>query len=341
MTIEIDVGVEVLPAPVLMGATAEIMRVIAQIGNRGERRNQIQELGGLDAIVEFRIGRPQRADALDDARELELEQPLGGQRLDAATGAVTGIIPGLRATEIVGLAGGAFAAELPTPLRVVSGSQLRLDVGLYDRADGHVVGWSDGAVRVVATRGRAPVVYPGEALELVVFADTAATASFTVGAATWPIGPVVGVPESDARSLAVAVMLAPGEGGATPAIARAEVRDEQGRLLLGTPVTWSVPSGSLALTVDRGLPGPEWVAIADACVPPEARGGPRTATIRAEGGGLVGQLGLRWSGVAGAEDPEFVPAERCAEAAGCGCHSRAGGGWGGLLLLLGLRRRRR
>lgn len=237
--------------------------------------------------------------------------------------------------------GGTFAAELSTPLRVVAGSQLRLDVGLYDRADGHVVGWSDGAVQVVATRGRAPVVYPGEALELVVFADTAAKASFTVGAATWPIGPVVGVPESDARSLAVAVMLAPGEGGATPAIARAEVRDEQGRLLLGMPVTWSVSAGSLALTVDRGLPGPEWVAIADACVPPEARGGPRTATIRAEAGGLAGQLGLRWSGVAGAEDPEFVPAERCAEAAGCGCHSRAGGGWGGLLLLLGLRRRRR
>lgn len=257
------------------------------------------------------------------AEETAAELVLWPERAFAAAGSLT--------------LGAPPVAELPAPLRVIAGSQLRLDVRLYTPADGHVVAWSDGEVALQTTAGRAPVVYPGERLELVSFPETAAAASFRVGEFTWPIGQVVGVPEDAARSLELAVALLREQDGATPAIVRAQVRDAQGRILLGMPVTWSVESGELALAVDTSLPGPDYVKIEDHCLPPEARGGPRTAEIRAEAGELTGHLLLRWPGVAGAADPTWTPGERCPEA-GCGCRSQPGGA--AALLLLLLRRRR-
>lgn len=232
---------------------------------------------------------------------------------------------------------GAFVSGTAAPLRVIAGSQVRLDVRLAV-PDGGAVGWSDGEVAVARASGRAPVVYSGDALELVTFAGGVADASFRVGDSTWPMGQVIGVPESEARSLELGVMFVPGEGGTTPAVGRARVRDADGRELLGAPVTWSI-EGSLALAVDAQLPGPEWISIADACLPPEARGGPRSAELRAEVGDLAATLELRWDGVVGDPDPKWEKAEHCGDD-GCGCRSHGGGfGWCGVLALL--RRRRR
>lgn len=66
MAIEINMRIEVLAFAVLMGATTKIMRVIEQIRNTGDTRDQTQEIGGLDQIVKSGVGRTQPADLFDD-----------------------------------------------------------------------------------------------------------------------------------------------------------------------------------------------------------------------------------------------------------------------------------
>lgn len=238
--------------------------------------------------------------------------------------------------------GAGFSAALGDPVRVVAGGQVRLPVRLFTRADDHVVAWADGRVDVTATGGRAPVVYPGDALELVAFPGSEAAATFTAGGVTWPIGQVVGVPASDARALELAVAFAPVEGGVSPSVARARVTDAAGATLLGLPVTWSVTGKELALVVDTNLPGPDYINISDVCTPPEQRGGPRHAELSATHGELSASVVLHWTGVAGPPDPKWAPPDSCPDAGGCGCRTQRGGPWAlALLGLLALRRRGR
>ena len=113
----------------------------------------------------------------------------------------------LAATDEYAVVGAGLQGEdtpLPAPLRVVEGSQVRLMVRLFTPGDGHVVAWTDGVVEVTRTGGRAPVAYPGAALELVTFAGSTAAATFAAGGSTWPLRQVNGVAAGEARSLELA-----------------------------------------------------------------------------------------------------------------------------------------
>lgn len=229
-------------------------------------------------------------------------------------------------------------APLPSPLPVVEGSQVALPVRVYTQGDEHVVGWREGAVTLTRDEGRAPVAYPGSRLELVTFAGATATARFAANGGTWPLGQVRGVAADAVESLAIAAVQAEGEA---PLLARAVARDAAGEALFGLPVTWEVRSGELALAVDPDLPGQDYVWLADSCLPPERRGGPRSAVVAASHGGLSASLELTWEGVKEEPDPTWSRPSGCPEEEGCGCRSSEGE-WLGLGLLgLLLRRRRR
>lgn len=280
--------------------------------------------------VEWRAGAPcDDADAPVDRAVLEVVDP-------AAVEAAPRLWPD-EVAEVAGArtAGAGLAAAPGSPLRVVAEARVRLPVRLTTA--GHVVGWSDGAVTLTPAEGRAPVAYPGGALELVAFADTVAAASFAAGGRTWPLGQVVGVAAGAAAEIELGAAYAAAELGGHPTLARAWVRDADGEPLLGLPVTWTLRAGEVALAADAALPGQDYVRIADTCLPPERRGGPRRATIAAAHGGVSARLELAWDGVAGAPDPAFVPDDRCP--GGCGC--RGGGGTAGLVLPWLRRRRRR
>lgn len=223
-----------------------------------------------------------------------------------------------------------------SPLRVVAESRVALPVRLYTRADGRTVGWDAGEVRVTGVKGRAPVVYPGDRLAAVMFAGGAAEASVVTAGGTWSLGQVEGVAEGAATSIEVSAVSMADEG---PMFARAVVRDANDAVLVGLPVTWSVEEGQLALAVDAELPGQDYVRLGDECVAPELRGGPRSAVIAARHGGLSGSLELRWEGVAGEKDPEWVAHDGCPEAGGCGCRSETASGLPALVVLLWRRRR--
>ncbi len=262
------------------------------------------------------------------ADEVAAEPVLWPDRSLAASDEYTVVGAGLQGEE-----------PLPTPLRVVEGSQVRLMVRLFTPDDGHVVAWTDGAVAVVRATGRAPVAYPGPALELVTFAGSTAAATFAAGGGTWPLGQVNGVAASEARSLELAAAVTV---GGEPALARAVVRDADGGLLFGLPVTWRVTAGELALGVDPELPGQDYVLLADECLPPERRGGPRSAVLEARHGELAASLELAWEGAAGEPDPAWERGSSCPEGQGCGCRSQdARAGLLGLLGLLLVARRRR
>ena len=62
VAIEVNVGVQILPRSVLVGAAAEVMRIVEQIRYPGDRRDQVQKAAALDLLVEFGKGRPQFAD---------------------------------------------------------------------------------------------------------------------------------------------------------------------------------------------------------------------------------------------------------------------------------------
>lgn len=231
--------------------------------------------------------------------------------------------------------GAAWSTATDAPIRVIEGSQVKIDVELR-APDGGAVLYRGGEVRWSTVSGRAPVTYPSAALELVTFADTVAEASFQLGDVSWPLGQVVGVPASAARSLELAAAFEPGLG---TGLVRALARDAEGAPVVGLPVTWSRVRGDLA--VEPTAPNQDHAWLEDGCVAPEERGGPRSLEVRAERGGLSAAVSLRWEGVADEPDPAWTPSERCDDAgAGCGC---AGGGQGGLALLavLLLRRRRR
>jgi hypothetical protein len=241
----------------------------------------------------------------------------------------------------VRVVGAGFDAELAAPLRVVEESRVRLAVRLFARGDGGTVAWDAGEVTLTRDEGRAPVAYPGQLLEAVMFADSAATAMFNNGAGeTWSLGQVVGVRAGEATSLKIAAGVQEFGEGESPALARAVVRGADGEMLLGLPVTWSVRDGALGLDPGEDLPGQYYVYLADACVAPERRGGARSAVIVAEYGELAASLELRWDGVAEPADPTWTPDDTCSQRSGCaGCRAEGGGSWGALVLLvLGWRR---
>lgn len=235
---------------------------------------------------------------------------------------------------------GPWQPDPPAPRRVVAGAQVSFFVDLYEAATDLSVLRDRGDVAWTTDAGRDPVAYPGAAVELVAFAGTAATPRLDLDDRTWPLEPVLGVDSAEATALELATAALDG----APVLARAIARDGAGRPLHGAPVTWSVDDHALALHPRAA--NPDVLDLSDECRAPEARGGPREATLRARWRGLEATRTLRWTGEADPADPNWQPHDSCTDGGGgCGgCGVDPGGdllALAALLLLLPRRRRAR
>lgn len=253
--------------------------------------------------------------------------------------------------------GAPWPGLMPREFKVVAGEQVELIVELFEPGSGHPVARQaePAAVTWTTTRGRPAVTYPAESLRLVSFAGTESAAAFEFAGHTWPIGQLTGVPAESVVSLELAgALIVSGDPDApllgrtsTPLGARAIARDAAGDLVIGLPMAWSADVGNVAHVPE--LTRHEHLVVADDCVAPEQREGPRALVLRGSSQGLSATLRFDWTGTREATvfTPEpgadWAPSPNCLEpTGGCGCRSADPGGASLLLLgLLGLRRRRR
>ncbi len=267
-------------------------------------------------------------------------------------------------------------------LRVLAGQHLRIFVLLWDEEHQQIVAWrgAEGDVEVLESQGgyqadRDPYLGLSSSegwidLEL----ESGARLDLGVQIRGQRFGGLLveGVDGGDLASLELVVdyddfAFEEEDGtvfeGDAPSIARAVVRDSEGRQVFGVPVDWRVSGGRLSVEPGASgqqgwLQGGDYARIGDACTHPRRLGGERRATLHASYGDLKGDLQMEWSWPEGlfdalyADDPEgmreyyreWEPDERCTGVGCTGCSSRAGGAgvWGWLGLLgLGLARRRR
>jgi len=259
---------------------------------------------------------------------------------------------------IVTTLGAAWPELLPRDLKIVAGEQVQLEVGLFERATGHnVAHQAEPAAEVtwISTSGRPAIAYPSERVDLLTFAGSRSTGSFRFADHTWPLGQVTGVAAESVTSLELAGALFHPEDPNAPLLgrtawplgARAVARDDAGDLVVGLPVAWTVEAGDIAYWANES--SHEWLVLADDCVAPEERAGPRELVLRGHGGGLSASLRFAWAGTsdttflntaeAGAD---WAPPATCLSPAGCDCRSADLGGASLLLLgLLALARRRK
>lgn len=250
----------------------------------------------------------------------------------------------------VSFAGAPWLDEVKWPLQAVVGSQVStLAVRLRELASDHGVAWERdaGGVEWTTTRGRAPITYPDHGLRFVTFEGTEAEASLRVADQTWSIGQVVSVAPDAVASLEIAGVFYHEEDPDAPVVSRRTypmfvrviARDAAGAPVEGVPIRWSIDRGELA--VMPNVTG-EFAELADECLSPEGRGGPREVVLRASHGDVSAALTLRWTAPEQERDDEWTPSPYCLDPEGCGC--RAADPSAAALLVLGLlalRRRRR
>ncbi|MFY0540252.1 hypothetical protein [Nannocystis pusilla] len=105
-----------------------------------------------------------------------------------------------------------------------------------------------------------------------------------------PVVEVVATPVEQAASLEIVAAFAH-----EPLGARAIVRDGEGRVIVGAPVTWSLVEGELALATVNEFTPPEYTMIGDDCVPPPTAPESRRAVLRAQLGELSDELEIEWT----------------------------------------------
>lgn len=265
----------------------------------------------------------------------------------------------MRENPLVTAFGGEWLDRLPREFKVVAGEQVAIGVALFEPGTNHIVARQSEpapAVTWTTTRGRAPVTYPSQHLELVTFAGSESEASFEFAGHRWPLARVTGVPADAVTSLELAGAFYFMEDDDAPLIgrtsvpfaARAVARDDAGDLVVGLPIAWSAEAGNIAYWPE--LTPPDALVLADDCVAPEDRDGARELLLRARHGGVSASLEFTWAGTSELTPFNFVepgsswaPPATCLAPAGCGC--RSGEPAGGAALLLGLlllgRRRRK
>jgi hypothetical protein len=187
------------------------------------------------------------------------------------------------------------------PFRIVEGGRYML-IPRLEGADGGPVGWSKTNVSASLdsggqAQGALARFRPGGRIEVVATDGLDATVLLDFDDAEIPVADVIDVDRTDARSLQVVVAYwtDPAGMGSTPIAARAVVRDGDGNLIYGAPVRWSLNAGRLSLhdAVTSGLPGPDYLRIADACEP--QRIGDGHAVLVARYNGLVATQTVDWT----------------------------------------------
>jgi hypothetical protein len=213
-------------------------------------------------------------------------------------------------------------------------------------------------------------VAPGGIVEVRYHPDDAPiTLGASIDGYDWPLVDVAPADPTGAASVEVVVAYSGFDG--TPAGARAVVRDGRGGLIFGAPVQWWLDDGQLAL--DRTsfpLPGDDYVAVLDQCVPPTENQGPRHAVLRASLGALTDTASVDWvanpdptepfapnpscvtgtgppppppdpTGTTSAGDPSGDPVVVGVVGGRCGCGSAPGAGLGAVAAAALVARRRR
>jgi MYXO-CTERM domain-containing protein len=262
-----------------------------------------------------------------------------------------------RENPLVTTLGAPWRGLLPQELKVVAGEQVELAVGLFEGDTGRAVArQSDLPFEVswTTTRGRPAIAYPSDHVDLTTFAGSESTGSLRLAGHTWPLGQVLGVPAASVTTLELSGALLHREDPAAPLLgrltwplgARAVGRDDAGDVVFGLPIAWSVEAGNIAYwpeetRLDR-------IVLADDCIPPEERAGPRELVLRGSNGDLSATLEFAWTGthetsILNIADPDsdWAPPATCLAPAGCSCRSADPSGAALLLGLLGFIRRRR
>ena len=197
-------------------------------------------------------------------------------------------------------------------LVVLGGAPVRLFVQLWDPTHEQSVAWrpGEGELTVVEADGYytehfdlSDGIYPnGGWIGLELSAGRTAELGFEIRGQTFGGALIEAVPASRLASLeVVAVYDEPWTdlGGTVPTAARAIVRDDQGRQVLGVPATWSVSRGRLAVEPggkareDRYV-GADYASVSDACTHLRWLEGRRSAVLRASYGDLNDDLKMEW-----------------------------------------------
>ncbi|MCY1012668.1 DUF4185 domain-containing protein [Nannocystis pusilla] len=263
----------------------------------------------------------------------------------------------MRDNPVVTVLGAEWLDRLPREFKVVAGEQVAIGVALFEPGTHHIVARQSEpapAVTWTTTRGRAPVTYPSQQLELVTFAGSEAEATFELAGHRWPLARVTGVSADAVTSLELAGAFYFMEDDDAPLIGRTSVpfaartvaRDDEGDLVVGLPIAWSAEAGNMAYWPE--LTPPDTLVLADDCIAPEDRDGARKLLLRARHGDLSASLEFTWAGTRELSpfnfvepDSSWAPPDTCLAPAGCGCRSGEPGGAALLLGLLLLGRRRR
>jgi uncharacterized protein (TIGR03382 family) len=247
------------------------------------------------------------------------------------------------------IAGGTVACEHPADWKLSGTEPFRFVAGgggvaypVLRGADGRRVAWSPSTLPYVAIGGSEAVL-----------PDTAASialplpvdeADVVVRAADGDIavGHVQTVPGTAAASLEIVVAYGLADDGtSTPAAARAIVRDADGSLLFGAPVSWA--SDDLAWSGDVF----DYVGFDGTCTPPSAEVGEQHATLTATFGDLTDTIDVVWTPrTTPGDDSAWTPPPACSDGpdtdeelpspGGCGGCTSAGGPGSALLIGLAL-----
>jgi hypothetical protein len=125
--------------------------------------------------------------------------------------------------------------------------------------------------------------------------------------ASWPLGTVVGVAESELVSLElVGLHFAEslGDVALSPMGARAILRTLEGEPVIGAPVAWVLTEGQMALSDFAYRPSQDYLQLSDNCELPSLHVGDHTATLEATLNDLSGSVAFDWS-----YNPDELPDE--------------------------------
>jgi len=216
------------------------------------------------------------------------------------------------------------------PFRVVAGQPVSFYARLRDRGAGETVAWrsTDGSLSAATLAGDFhkldDIGDPGW-IGLQLDEGAAVDLTLAVGDHEWTAGQLEAVSGDSVTSLEiVAGYLVYDEGKKLPYGARAVLRDAGGNLVYGAPVQWKVVEGALAVYAGSygdeppALPGLDYAAFADECVPPSERDGTRSVSLEASYGELSDRVELTWDAPAVEDDQDWEPSEMC-QGGGCSC----------------------